>query len=98
MVIYNESLELRKVIKYKSAPLNRFYCAQSDVQETYIVSIDEPLQSWGKLTSNYTMNAIEYAFTNGRKMQNSIINFDDYQLLFQDNVKTKTTTVRKFIK
>jgi hypothetical protein len=98
MLVYNESLELRKVIKYYPTPPNRFYCAQSDAPETYIVSINEQLQSWGELPSEYTMTAIEYAMNNGRKLQNSIINFDDYQLLFQDNVKTKTTTVRKFIK
>lgn len=52
----------------------------------------------GKIFSEDKTSAFEYAIENSVKNQNTIINYDNYQLLFIDDRKAKVCRVLKFVR
>lgn len=52
--------------------------------------------SWGERSSGYKDNAYDWSIQNGGDSFISIFNYEDYQVLLEDNRKTKETKVYKF--
>ena len=91
----NDQLELYYVCSQVGTLVTDTYRGAEDSFYTHFMSINE---IYNNKPSDYIETPLDALLRGDKTTYSSILDFENYQLLFQENTKTKKTTVQKFDK